>query len=77
MKLEQLFENILDKPTPSLEEIADKHDFSVDELKKQLKKGIKVELEHTSDKKVAEEIAKDHLNEDPEYYEKLEEVEKE
>ncbi len=36
-----------------------------------LLKGIKVEMEHTSDKEVAKEIAKDHLSEDPLYYQKL------
>lgn len=38
---------------------------------KQLKIGIKVEMEHTNNKKVAETIAKHHLEEDPEYYSKL------
>jgi len=38
---------------------------------KALAAGIKVELEHTSDRKVAQEIAMDHLEEDPKYYEKL------
>jgi hypothetical protein len=37
----------------------------------QLKLGIKTEMEHTSDSKVAEEIALDHLSEDPHYYTKL------
>lgn len=37
----------------------------------QLKLGIKTEMEHTSDPKVAEEIALDHLAEDPHYYSKL------
>ncbi len=37
----------------------------------QLKIGIKVELEHTDDEKVAEKIARDHLAEDPHYYTKL------
>jgi hypothetical protein len=41
----------------------------------QLAKGIKVELEHTPDRKVAEEIAKDHLEENAEYYDHLEEME--
>ncbi len=35
---------------------------------KQLAKGIRIELEHTNDKKLATEIAIDHLKEDPEYY---------
>lgn len=33
--------------------------------------GIAVEMEHTKDPKLAEEIAIDHLTEDPQYYEKL------
>jgi len=37
----------------------------------QLKIGIEVELEHTDDEKVAEKIARDHLQEDPHYYTKL------
>lgn len=40
-------------------------------LKKQLQKGIEVEMEHTSDPKIAKEIALDHLFEDPRYYIKL------
>lgn len=39
-------------------------------------KGQKVELEHTSSRPIAAEIARDHLTEDPRYYEKLEQVEK-
>jgi 2'-5' RNA ligase len=42
----------------------------------QLKKGIEVELEHTDDRDLAEEIAMDHLTEDPKYYDKLEIMEK-
>lgn len=42
----------------------------------QLKKGIKVELEHSGDAPLAQEIAMDHLVEDPEYYTKLEKMEK-
>jgi hypothetical protein len=43
---------------------------------KQLAKGIKVEMEHTNDKSIACEIAKDHLMEDPKYYDHLIEMEK-
>ncbi len=46
-------------------------EFDADELKK----GIKHEMEHTDDKEVATEIAKDHLSEDPQYYTKLEAIE--
>lgn len=45
------------------------------ELKKQLNKGIKVEMEHTDDKGKAKEIAMDHLFEDPKYYDKLQKIE--
>ena len=38
---------------------------------KELKMGIKVELEHTDDVSVATTIAKQHLAEDPRYYSKL------
>jgi hypothetical protein len=41
-----------------------------------LKAGIKIEMEHTSDRNIAEEIAMDHLTEDSEYYNKLKEIEK-
>lgn len=37
----------------------------------ELARGIKVELEHTRDREIAKEIAKDHLIEDPSYYLKL------
>lgn len=39
--------------------------------KEDLEEGIQEELEHTSSKAVAEEIAMDHLVEDPQYYKKL------
>jgi hypothetical protein len=41
----------------------------------QLQNGIKVELEHTSDPEIAQEIAMDHLTEDDKYYDKLETIE--
>lgn len=43
---------------------------------KQLAQGIKVEMEHTKNKALAKEIAKDHLAEIPDYYTKLIEMEK-
>lgn len=55
--------------------LADKKDPS-DFYAGALAKGIKVELEHTSDKDVAREIAMDHLTEDKDYYDKLETIEK-
>ena len=59
----------------SLRDIAEKHDVSFEELSKEAKKGVKVEMEHTSDVKQAYDIAKDHLFEDPKYYTKLATIE--
>lgn len=44
---------------------------------KQLAMGIEVELEHTKDRKVAKNIAKDHLSELPDYYTRLKKMEHE
>lgn len=41
-----------------------------------LKAGVKVEREHTSNPAIATEIAMDHLTEDPKYYKKLKRMEK-
>lgn len=67
----------------SLIYIAKKHDAKgyyhidnmVQSLKRQLKMGIEVEMEHTDDKEKAKEIAMDHLWEDPTYYTKLKKIE--
>jgi len=45
------------------------------DLKKELVKGVKTELEHTDILKIAMEIAKDHLYEDPRYYTNLSKIE--
>lgn len=42
----------------------------------QIRKGIKVEMEHTDDPKKAEEISRDHLEEFPNYYTALSKMEK-
>lgn len=59
----------------SLKEIAQKHDVDIDDIIKELELGIKVEMEHTDDPKVAIEIAKDHLCEFPTYYTELDKME--
>jgi hypothetical protein len=56
----------------TLKDIAQKHGVSIDHIKKQLIKGIKVEKDHTNDESKAREIAMDHLTEYPDYYDKLE-----
>jgi len=68
-------ENSLDAITPTIDELIDKYEVSISILNRQIKKGIDVEMEHTSDPKVALEIALDHINEDLFYYEKLAKVE--
>ena len=55
----------------SLDDIAKKHNVSVDTLKTELDKAIETELEHTDDREVAKEIAMDHLSEASDYYQKL------
>lgn len=67
--------NILDKKTLTINQIAKKHNVSVEQITKQLAKGVKVELEHTSHRNIATEIALDHLGEFPDYYTRLEKAE--
>lgn len=45
------------------------------DLRDQLRKGTRVEMEHTDDPRIARTIAKDHLREGPCYYEYLGEME--
>lgn len=42
--------------------------------KEDLEEGVKEELEHTSSRAIAQEIAMDHLVEDPQYYKKLKKI---
>lgn len=65
----------LDVDTPTVEEIAAKHGVPTQKILDQLKVGIKVEREHTTDAAVAREIALDHLAELPDYYTRLKQVE--
>lgn len=67
---------LLDKPTKTLEQIAQKHKISIDKLSRELKMGMEIEHEHTTHSDVAREIALDHLDEVPDYYTRLKFVEK-
>lgn len=69
-------ELILDKDTPGIEQIAKKHNKSIDYIQQQLTKGINVEYERTKDRSAATQIALDHLNKRPDYYKKLDKMEK-
>jgi hypothetical protein len=72
LSIEAMYEqSILNVPTLSPAQLAKRHSVSVEHIRSQLKKGVKVEQEHTKDIKVAKEIALDHLKEDPNYYTKL------
>ena len=62
--------------TPTASEIAKKHGVSLGYITKQIIKGVKVEREHTKSAKEANEIARDHLGERPDYYTKLHKMEK-
>jgi hypothetical protein len=57
------------------EDLAKKHQITIKDILSQLKKGIKVEKEHTGDESKAKEIAMDHIYEDPKYYDKLSKIE--
>lgn len=73
MRLDEI--DLIGKPTPSFDEIRKKHGVSHSDLAHQLRKGIKVEQEHTGDLDMAREIALDHLDEFPDYYDRLEKAE--
>ena len=53
----------------------DPKQFAKEYIKPKLMQGIKVEMEHTTDVRVATEIAMDHLWEDINYYDKLAKIE--
>jgi hypothetical protein len=63
------------KGTKTVEQIAKKHDVSVDFIKKQLDFGIKIEHEHSNQNKTARTIALQHLDEFPDYYSHLQSLE--
>jgi hypothetical protein len=72
LELASLYAQAADKIPGGLADGKSKKDFDP----KALAKGRKVEKEHTDDPQKALEICMDHLTEDPEYYDKLEKMEK-
>ena len=60
----------------SVEDIARKHSVFAGTIQKQIEMGIKVEMEHTNSKEKAKEVAMDHLSEFPDYYTRLDGMEK-
>lgn len=59
------------------EDIAKLHEVNEEQIDRQMEEGTDVESEHTDNPAEAEEIAKDHVVEDPKYYTHLEEMEEE
>lgn len=57
-------------------DLAQKYNMPLNHIIEQLEKGAKIEKEHTNDEYLAQEIAKDHLSEDLNYYTKLQNMEK-
>lgn len=64
------------KGHPSIAKIAKKHGVSVEKIISQIKKGYKLEKEHTNDTDIAIDIAIQHVNEFPNYYDRLIKMEK-
>lgn len=58
-------------------DIAELHGVDIEEIEKQIKKGIEIEMEHTDDERISKIIAMDHLVEFPDYYDRLIAMEKE
>ena len=59
------------------EELAEQHKEDPKEIEKEKQEGTAVEMEHTNSPEVAEEIAEDHIEEIPDYYDRLEDMEEE
>lgn len=70
-KLRLLYEKMWVEDTCGMKPVNDKIDYDPT----QLKMGIEIEKEHTTNPTLAEKIAKQHLEEDPQYYTKLKKME--
>jgi hypothetical protein len=64
------------KPAKTLSQIAKDGNVSIAAVKKQIAMGTKIEGEHTTNKAVATKIAKQHVDELPDYYTRLKKMEK-
>ena len=63
--------------TYTADQLAEKHGVPVEMINKQVDKGTRAEMEHTTDVNTAREIALDHVLEMPDYYDRLEKMERE
>jgi ribosomal protein L7Ae-like RNA K-turn-binding protein len=64
------------KSFKTIKELSKKHKVPIEVIKKQVEIGTKVELEHTSDRSSARITALQHIDEIPNYYDKLKKIEK-
>ena len=64
------------KPHKTPEQLAKKHNVPISQIKNQLKKGTKVEKEHTKNIELATTIASQNIDELPDYYDRLSKAEK-
>jgi hypothetical protein len=64
------------KPAKSPEKIAVKFKVPVSKVNAQIKAGTKIEGEHTTNKSIARKIALQHVDERPDYYTKIKQLEK-
>ena len=65
-----------DVRTPGESAIAKKFKLSVGKVRQLVKVGAKHEKEHNTNQKKAEEVARDHIGERPDYYSMLSKAEK-
>ena len=75
----QIIEAMHDSKTKDADLPVGKHNADPDDKfnAEELAMGIKIEMEHTDDLDIAKAIAKDHLNEVPDYYSRLTKMEEE
>ena len=59
----------------TLEDLANHHEITIDDLIEKISDGVNAEMEHTSKIPIALEIAMDHIYEDLNYYTKLKKIE--
>jgi hypothetical protein len=63
---EEIIGGVADNMGP--EDLAEKHGVNLKDIKKEINVGMKIEMEHTDSKKMAKEIAIDHIFEFADYY---------
>ena len=71
--IDHYLQNLSENPMPAVGKHRHRPDSNYDP--DELRMGIEIEKEHTDDENIAKEIAKDHLEECPDYYTRLERME--